>query len=178
MQIELMLHDVTQMSQEHFDMLSRGWHQLAQKIKNAPDYPVDLSACFEDIAELAVTAYKQDGELVGAMSLSPKFARDGCLYMHGTVVAPELQGRGISRAMFNYLHQHLREYSHIQCDINPKNTKSMVSRKKMGFEVIDGQELLLLEKAIDPEIAQYTTEFPRPKTVTLQSKESERDLIA
>ena len=94
---------------------------------------------FEDFYVLAT--HGDDDKIIGAMAMNSSYdtaqghLKRGNIYINATVVAPEFQGRGVSRAMFNYLEEHLDGFKLMQTSVRAENEASRRSREKQGFAV-------------------------------------------
>ena len=94
---------------------------------------------------------KSDGNIVGAMTVE-SFERT--LFIICTIVKPDMQRRGISRAMLRHLEEHGKGHDSVCSSILCSNPASVESRKKMGFDMREiGGSFIEAKKRINPAVA-------------------------
>ncbi|MGB0914770.1 MAG: GNAT family N-acetyltransferase [Crocinitomicaceae bacterium] len=131
------------------------------------DYMLDWMYNLNTLQEQVQTGHlyyliKSEGRPVGFMGLEPNYPDAGYLRMHKIYVLPEMQGKGIGRALLNHAIDLCfdLDLSTIHLNVNRFN-KALDFYKKTGFKVV-GEENIDVGKGYLME--DYILELPLTKS--------------
>jgi len=134
---------------------------------------VNLGAQPIQAGEYCVIATAEGDKPVGGMQITN--AGQGRIYIIQTVVADEVRGRRLSRAMCEYLEKHLKGFDTIMSMIDADNPSSLKSRADMGFVIGDENmsATRTAKKKIDQAVATKELDEAEAEMVTLHARKSE-----
>lgn len=127
-------------------------------------YPINY--VYYDMSVLA----KHDGKVIGYTYL----ARDSyqsqetgkhkaLLYVMQVAVDNEYKHQGVGKAMYGYIHRHMKGYSSLEADVNADNTVSQKFHHSCGFIKFDddidrNRYIMLVDKRVSLTLAQAKVE--------------------